>query len=301
MFFPSLVGQCDSSTPSLVPKELRGFFIDRLLLPACKAVLPPAYFARLPLSFGHADLLQRNKGKMDYGGEYIPQEYLLPISMHMKAAALTNTDPRLALFTDSFFVSNGYGLKAQVNGLGDFPAAFWTEINVAYINLPGTKVFLDFGLEMSTQFLENGQPVPSVNCWVPSDQDNKIKHLTILDSFFPDEAIKNSYYRCDSLLHFDSIAGCDYKPGYQENRPYGMQAVKMYPTMKHPFYHRQSNTNRHSKQVTAMDLLANRGKTENYFVSATIINFVYETYNFFVRTLFHRPVTWPKLNNMEQG
>ncbi|CAO3588631.1 unnamed protein product [Absidia cylindrospora] len=272
VFFPMLYdkNQNDINIPQL--------FLDKLLLPALRRILPNSVGNRLPLDGGHAVRLYRAPfGQMCRGDVVVCDYQISRLGTVMRQMVLDDeNDDDLACFSGLFFLSYGFGLKCPMDSLQDFTTVFASELNM-YTVMQSDSIFVDVACERFDS-------AAGRTClWQVSNVNNKdIKHLKILHPFFDGLVLIKSNYRYDSFLGFHSLAGCDYGDKNRHTLLHGsllgVHAVKLYTTFKHPFYFRTTktaakqnkqrrfeDTRRYTKTLSAFDIWENGAKLNNYF------------------------------------
>ncbi|CAO3588841.1 unnamed protein product [Absidia cylindrospora] len=261
------------TTSSLVHYTIQKVFVDMVLLPALLAVLPSWSSSRFALSGTHYQSVHRNeKGHIKSGPVYLENDFLAPVVEEMERIILADECDSLAKFSGFFFLSHGHGLKAAVKTLSDFQVVFAPDFKMDMM-LSSSSLFVDVSVEHSFDVESDlGSVSPATTLWKTEHCSSKIKHKSLLDTFFYDRNVGDrihfpSYYRLDPFMHFSSLAGFDYHPRFSQKNKYGsgVLAMKAYPTFKHRFYHRNTYGSRHTKSNSAFDLWNADTKSDTFF------------------------------------
>ncbi|KAJ5882688.1 uncharacterized protein N7473_011122 [Penicillium subrubescens] len=151
--FPRL--ECSRET--YLTKSQHALWIDQIVLPSLREVMPPTYMQHLPLTWAHGAAKMRAKHNehrtRDVGGtDLIPyaikEEYLSELWERMRAKLI---HPSLAEFRGMFIVVQTYGTKLVWNHenftqlRNDFCRQLSSLLNLAYLD--ESKTYVDIGKE----------------------------------------------------------------------------------------------------------------------------------------------------------
>ncbi|CAO3591471.1 unnamed protein product [Absidia cylindrospora] len=224
--------------------SMNPLFVDDVLVSALSYSLSTNFYNRTATSYKAFQQTNKDdKGQFDYHPVYIPNGQFKAVFEEM-TSIISESDRLDALFGGFFLVTHGHGLKVPLDDVSVFAASF-AELDVDLL-VASESVFVDF-------VIEKFGPHPSTSVWKTTNQ-GVIKHRSLLVPFFGD-VILSSNYRLDKFANFEALAGFNYHVSSPSSpSSAGFVSLKGYQTFKHPFYHRQQSSSRHTKGVNAFDI-----------------------------------------------
>lgn len=242
-----------------------------MLLPAIAGLDDPAMVIKFPLDMTHCFQLQKSSnGHSNLRGTFCSSSNLDAIVLNMASIIDQSPGTLLDPFKDFFFVSHAHGIKVRVEGIEEVEKKL-PEINQSFFS-SATAIYVDYAMEMFSQSMFGK---PGTALFQISSGNGSFGHSSLVQDFFQNhysEKKMGGKFRRDQFLNFDNLGGFDFKSDIQS--PEGAVAIKGYTTFKTPFYHRVTGGNRHTKGLSASDLMnPTSSKAVNYFVSVFFVSF----------------------------
>lgn len=269
-----------------VHEEKREFFVDKILLPSVRYVVPISTASHWPSSYkDEGRRSQIASGRLNFSYRLLTEEYWRRLLQEMRLR-ITDLGNNGEEYADFVFISTAMGLKIPYDIY--FKKAIQNENSLCGLDLSKVDnhadLFLDFACEVSRP---KGSPGLYTPLWRYEDSAGTVFNATVqnvdtvlmfgitvgiefsnlVGKFFQNPVASN--YRHDSYASMERVGGCAYGPSGQINSSgeYGVRYLQAYNTSKEPFYKRQANTNRFNMDIAVGAAWDGGPRCQNFFVS----------------------------------
>ncbi|KAG2220796.1 hypothetical protein INT45_012465 [Circinella minor] len=195
----------------LIPYEILEKFVNCVLRPALRRVLPPPIFQNFGVSYKTESARQRKKnGQVFFQGTFMNSQYLQELVDTMRSIIAESLDVGLTPFTNFMFVTSGIGLKSHfiLNEDAIDLSTILCDLNWSLIDLQTTVV--DVGFEH-----HHLNSSPMIGLWRTTgtqNTDSPFVHEELIRLFWGSDAslLKNNFHP-DPFSNFRSLLGFQYK------------------------------------------------------------------------------------------